>query len=295
MLRRSRLELACLVAVLVLAARGGTPPLLAQEPRPGLEVAPSAGLLAFDQNFLVSDGPAFRDLKDAAVLGARLGYTVSRRFGVEGSIGFSSQSLDPSSDPLSSGLDVTYASYVGEALVYLTSGNVLPFLAAGLGGASLDVKADAGPDESSSGLVASLGGGLKIPLTPSLLVRVDGRDFVVRQEGGRRVSSVFGGDGDLRHNIGLSAGLAFRFGGPGDEDQDGVYDDRDTCPGTEPGLPVDERGCVPEVPEGPPPVKTDVDGDGVSDALDRCPDTPRGAVVDLEGCPVEGTPEGEAR
>jgi hypothetical protein len=49
---------------------------------------------------------------------------------------------------------------------------------------------------------------------------------------------------------------------------------------------VDKRGCVPEVPEGPPPIKTDSDGDGVSDGLDRCPGTPSGAVVDLDGCPV---------
>lgn len=266
-------------------------PLAAQEPRRGWELAPYAGLLAFDQDFRVSDGFQFRGLKDSPVFGGRLGYTIRPWLGVEGSLAYSTHSLDPSSNPGSSALDVRYLTYVAEAIVHLVSGRVIPFVAAGLGGLSFDVEAASAPGESSSVLVGSFGGGLKIPLAPSVLLRVDGRDFFIRQ-GTRELASFFGGDGDVRHNIGLSAGLALRFGGPGDADRDGIYDDRDTCPGTAADALVDESGCVPKVPEGPPPVKTDRDGDGVSDALDRCPNTTPGAVVDLEGCPVEegGTP-----
>lgn len=36
--------------------------------------------------------------------------------------------------------------------------------------------------------------------------------------------------------------------GPLDSDGDGVYDDKDECPGTAPGTVVDERGC-PEIPD----------------------------------------------
>ncbi len=96
-----------------------------------------------------------------------------------------------------------------------------------------------------------------------------------------------------------------------DSDGDGVYDDRDNCPGTPVGIEVDESGC-PKVnnadsdnagvydgrdnPPGTPDeievdvhgcprvIKTDSDGDGVFDDTDNCPDTPPGAVVDGSGC-----------
>ncbi|HEX4872700.1 MAG TPA: OmpA family protein [Nevskiaceae bacterium] len=61
-----------------------------------------------------------------------------------------------------------------------------------------------------------------------------------------------------------------------DEDNDGVTDDVDQCPGTPAGAVVNELGC-----------EVDSDGDGVVDRLDRCPDTPVGAQVNEEGCPIE--------
>ena len=260
----------------------------AQEPRPGAELSPFAGLLAFDQDFRVPDGVALRGLKDAALIGGRFGYTLGRRLALEGAIGVSSQSLDPSARTTPDVLDVTYVSYTAEALVHLAAGSVIPFVAGGFGGLSFDVEADDPEsfEESSSGLLATIGGGLKLPLSSSFLVRVDARDIIVRQ-GARGVESLFGGDGEMRHNISLAAGLALRFGGPGDVDGDGIFDDRDACQDTAEGVPVDERGCVPEIPEGPPPIRTDQDGDGVSDGLDRCPNTPPGGVVDLDGCSVE--------
>ena len=54
-----------------------------------------------------------------------------------------------------------------------------------------------------------------------------------------------------------------------DEDNDGVADDDDRCPGTFPGAAVDQNGC-----------ELDFDGDGVVDRLDECPDTVSGARVD---------------
>jgi OOP family OmpA-OmpF porin len=267
--------------------------LLGQGLRPGWEAGPFGGVLAFDRNFRVSDGVGFRSLKESPVFGGRLGYALSRRISVEGAVSFSSHSLDPSSQAGSASLDISYLTYTAEALAMLAAGQVVPFVAAGFGGLSLQVDADVISDESSSGLFASIGGGIKVPLSPKLLARLDARDFIIRSSG-RGVESLFGGEGEVRHNIGLSGGISVSFGGPGDEDRDGVYDDRDACPGTLADAPVDETGCIPKIPEGPPPVKTDGDGDGVSDALDRCPDSPPGAVVDLEGCPVgeEGMEDG---
>jgi len=61
--------------------------------------------------------------------------------------------------------------------------------------------------------------------------------------------------------------------GPADSDGDGVPDADDACPGTKPGLEVDETGC---------PV--DADADGVRGAADLCPDSPYGEPVDEHGC-----------
>lgn len=63
---------------------------------------------------------------------------------------------------------------------------------------------------------------------------------------------------------------------PVDSDGDGVTDDQDRCPGTQPGAEVDTRGCA-----------LDSDGDGVADYADSCPNTPSGVTVDRRGCPVK--------
>lgn len=62
---------------------------------------------------------------------------------------------------------------------------------------------------------------------------------------------------------------------PMDSDGDGVTDDKDRCPGTPAGVPVDKVGCP-----------LDSDGDGVTDDKDRCPGTMMGARVDEHGCEV---------
>jgi OOP family OmpA-OmpF porin len=271
-------------ALALLAAAG---PAHSQEPRRGLEISGYGGVLAFEQDLLVADGDEFRGLKDSPLFGGRIGYTISTRFGIEGSLAFSSHSVDPAAGSTSPGPDVRYVTYLGEGLVYLTSGNVLPFLAAGLGGLSFDVDPASGIDESGSGLMASIGGGLKIPLTPDILIRADVRDYLSRHTDRGQLVDLFGGEGTVRNNIAVTAGVSFRVGGPGDLDRDGIYDDRDECGNTVIGAPVDDRGCVLSVPEGEPPIKTDSDGDGVSDGLDHCPNTPAGAVVDLDGCPIE--------
>ena len=63
-----------------------------------------------------------------------------------------------------------------------------------------------------------------------------------------------------------------------DEDNDGVADDYDMCPGTPEGSLVDEAGC--------PTGMADSDGDGVMDNMDKCPNTPSAMNVDANGCPT---------
>ena len=64
-----------------------------------------------------------------------------------------------------------------------------------------------------------------------------------------------------------------------DQDNDGVSDSNDVCPGTPAGAAVDALGC------------SDTDGDGVDDTLDVCPATLEGTSVDNTGCPIGGTDE----
>lgn len=64
----------------------------------------------------------------------------------------------------------------------------------------------------------------------------------------------------------------------GDGDNDGVPDEQDLCPETRPNRVVDEFGCYNEQQD------YDSDGDGINDAEDLCPDTPAGTTVGPTGC-----------
>jgi outer membrane protein OmpA-like peptidoglycan-associated protein len=70
-------------------------------------------------------------------------------------------------------------------------------------------------------------------------------------------------------------------GRSGDEDGDGVPDDKDMCPYTPKGAMVDDQGCP-----------MDMDGDGVFAGIDECPGTPKGAMVDRVGCPLDTDGDG---
>jgi OmpA-OmpF porin, OOP family len=76
-----------------------------------------------------------------------------------------------------------------------------------------------------------------------------------------------------------------------DRDGDGVPDDRDQCPDSPAGSPVDADGCPPVLSKPEPEPKgvsvqvvRDRDGDGIPDETDECPRTPTGARVDARGC-----------
>lgn len=66
-----------------------------------------------------------------------------------------------------------------------------------------------------------------------------------------------------------------------DDDNDGVNNDRDSCPSTRAGVIVDSSGCEP-----------DGDNDGVGDQTDRCPFTPAGQAVGLDGCALDDDRDG---
>lgn len=74
----------------------------------------------------------------------------------------------------------------------------------------------------------------------------------------------------------MGGGFSFAFFTEKDIDGDGVFDSKDVCSSTPPGIKVDEFGC---------PV--DKDRDGVPDYLDQCPETPYRVLVDAKGCPFD--------
>jgi len=94
-------------------------------------------------------------------------------------------------------------------------------------------------------------------------------------------------------------GVIIKLGGPGDQDKDGVTDDKDECPDTPQGVQVDEKGCpldrdkdgIPDYQDdcpdepGLPQFKgcPDRDGDGIMDKEDDCPDLP--GIPKYKGCP----------
>lgn len=120
------------------------------------------------------------------------------------------------------------------------------------------------------------GAGVRIGLTPMLLLRAEGVLYP------NRGTTLEGTPPDTVRkkvrfsNFGINLGVSVMLGSKPipDSDGDGVLNNRDRCPNTPPGAQVDGSGCP-----------ADNDGDGVVNGVDRCPNTPTGALVDAAGCP----------
>jgi hypothetical protein len=131
-----------------------------------------------------------------------------------------------------------------------------------------------GKDESATNAGLGSAMGVRYGVTAQFLLRVDANwDWV----------TFTSADSPTYGNVGLAAGVSWfpgRAAGPapgGDDDEDGVRNADDACPGTPPGSQVDALGCV---------RRSDSDGDGVIDINDNCPDTAAGTKVDASGCPL---------
>ncbi len=197
-----------------------------------------------------------------------LGYNFTQAFGLEAVI--AGADLDDDN-----GGNADFWNYRLDALYhFMPDSNLVPYLAAGAGGYTLD-----GDDE----FMTNYGAGLLYFLGQNIALRADVRHMMGFNES------------NLEHNLIYTAGLKFQFAGkeqpvakeqpieqaPMDSDGDGVTDDLDQCPDTPKGAPVDAKGCP-----------LDSDGDGVYDYLDQCPDTPKGAPVDDKGCPLDSDGDG---
>jgi outer membrane protein OmpA-like peptidoglycan-associated protein len=127
-------------------------------------------------------------------------------------------------------------------------------------------------DNQGDGFAWNAGLGFKFPVSTNTSLFIEA-GYVSGVEGTRggtvpNYSQVTTTDDMMK----LTGIVEFAFGKAKDEDGDGVPDKRDKCPGTPPGVAVDEHGCP-----------LDRDGDGVPDYKDDCPDQP--GLAKFNGCP----------
>jgi len=130
-------------------------------------------------------------------------------------------------------------------------------------------------DNDASGFAWNAGLGFKFPISTNTSLFIE-TGYVSGVEGTRQgwiQGAPAGGQVTQTDDMmKLTAIVEFAFGKMKDEDGDGVSDKKDKCPGTPPGVAVDENGCP-----------LDRDGDGVPDYKDDCPDQP--GVAKFNGCP----------
>lgn len=249
---------------------------IADDQTGAVSVTPNVGWYFFEGNQRLDDGITY---------GINLGYSINKNWDIEGSFNY------VNSDRNDIGGDVDGFIYKLDGLYNITTfGKLVPYLAAGVGGITLN------PDRGSAenDFLFNYGAGLKYFITDNIALRGDVRHVLPYGSLGKDESV---------NNLLCTVGISFLFGGEKekpkvaetpkveeptqaeeptkveeptqqtDSDGDGVYDDLDKCPDTPKGVEVDENGCP-----------LDTDGDGVADYLDKCPNTPKGATVDEFGC-----------
>ena len=233
-------------------------------------------------------------MANAAGGGARLGYFLSSRLGLEGDVLFQ-QPYNVGSGRME--------PIVGSASLVI---NVIPayrFMIYVLGGYSRLDFGNINPYRFSDG-GAHGGVGTRLFLTNNMALRLEGRAIYVPSTNGSFTTE------PVKHFMGIGGLSFFHRPGPSapknfkDADQDKVTDKKDACPNTPLGATVDLRGCpsdtdtdtvldgIDQCAATPAGAKVDTtgcpldaDADKVFDGLDECPDTPTGATVDAKGCP----------
>ncbi len=207
------------------------------EIKPGsYSVTPMVGGYLFEGN---------QELDHSPVYGVGLGYNFDTHWGAEAVFNY----IDTKSK-VNKGDVNAYLGRLNGLYHFTPFGKLVPYLAAGVGGISFDV--DRGDNDTNA--LVNYGAGLKYFLTESLALQGDVRHIISFST--------------THHNLMYTVGLTFYFGGEKkkevitakeevtpvkkevtpvkvvqDSDGDGVPDDRDQCPRTPKGAPVNEVGC----------------------------------------------------
>jgi len=153
-------------------------------------------------------------------------------------------------------------------------------------------------DNNESGVNFNAGAGIKIPVSANTSLYLEAA-YINGIESTRELPQDWDEESVTDNFVKLNGIIEFALGKPKDSDGDGVPDKDDECPGTPPGVQVDEKGCpldrdgdgVPDYkddcPDEPGDPKfdgcPDSDGDGIPDHLDECPDKP--GLAKFAGCP----------
>ncbi len=194
-------------------------------------------------------------LENAAVVGARAGFNITRVVGVEATYGAVFSTLDTGT-----GSEDKTVSQVGlNALLNLSDAALVPYLTAGAGLVSVE----------ETDFATNVGLGARYYFTDMIGARVDFRGWF---------SPDAPADDNYSH-FEATAGLALQFGGDYDVDDDGVENRADKCatrPEDRDGF-RDDDGCPDD----------DNDADAIADASDKCPDQAEDADGDRDddGCP----------
>lgn len=215
-----------------------------------------------------------RDLEDDTTYGIGLEYRFLPQWAVEAVYSRSEPGRKYTSG------DVDFEEMRVDGLYYFGSQDdkLNPYLAVGAGHADFDGGTTTTPGTEHDETRVNLGGGVRYNMTDLVSLRGDLRAFHGVDE------STF----DAQVSAGISLAFSRTTGKSEpepapeprpepepDADGDGVPDNRDQCPDTVAGAPVDRNGC-----------ELDSDGDGVVDRLDECPGTAAGTEVDETGCEV---------
>ena len=272
------------IAVLCIMATS----VVAGEREGAFSISPYVGGYSFDGD---------QHLESAPVFGLRLGYDLTKNWGVEAVADYVNTEdtiSNKSINSLSYRLDILYN--------FMPDGPMVPYLAVGGGGVTYGHGSDGLKiSERTTSATINAGLGIKHFVTDSIAFRADVRQLLVLEK-----------PDSPKYNREFTAGVTFLLGGkkevtkpveppppapapapapipvvapapPADSDGDGVIDDADKCPNTPAGVKVDANGCP-----------LDSDGDGVADHLDKCPNTPNGVAVGNDGCPLDSDGDGVA-
>ncbi len=213
-----------------------------------ITITPQIGAYVFEGN---------HDIEDDVIFGIAPGYFITRELAVEAVV----QYIDTETDFSANNEDIDGWLYHMDLLYHFAPDNRLtPFIAAGLGGITLDNV----PDEGDSAMQLNYGAGLKYALNDNLSLRGDLRHMVSFD--------------DHYNSLAALVGLTYNFGSP-------AKPQPQIAPKPAPVQPAKPAPVKPK-PAPAPPVILDTDGDGVYDDLDRCPDTPMELLVDDQGCPL---------
>lgn len=206
----------------------------------GAQVKPGSVSLSIMPGYLFTGSDL--NVDNGMMYSLGLGYNFTENWGLE-LMGSLSPNLDIDNDKYNKG-DFDAKALRLNGLYHFDTGTAfVPYLTAGLGGfwGSYDNKLTAVAagnnkykyDDYNS-FAANAGLGFKYFLTDAVALRAE-------------VNENHTFKSDSTDNVGVSAGLSFQFGGGddacADEDNDGVCDAYDKCPGTPAGYKVDGDGC----------------------------------------------------